>query len=116
MFVVNLAFLDFLMMLKAPFFIYNSFKQGFAAGMLGCRLFAMTGAISGIGAGMTNACIAYDRFTTITRPFDGKITRTKAIIMIMFVWIYALPWTFMPMFEVWGRFVPGILVIYFLLS
>lgn len=107
MFVVNLAFLDFVMMLKAPFFIYNSFKQGFAAGMLGCKLFAGAGSISGIGAGMTNACIAYDRYTTITRPFDGKITRTKALIMILFVWIYTLPWTFMPMFEVWGRFVPG---------
>lgn len=95
------------MMLKAPIFIYNSFQQGFATGMLGCKLFAMTGSISGIGAGMTNACIAYDRFTTITRPFDGKITRTKAFIMIMFVWIYTLPWTFMPMLEVWGRFIPG---------
>lgn len=113
MFVVNLAFFDFIMMLKAPFFIYNSFKQGFASGMLGCKLFAMMGSISGIGAGMTNACIAYDRYTTITRPFDGKVTRTKALIMILFVWIYTLPWTFMPMFEVWGRFVPGIIPIYF---
>lgn len=56
---------------------------------------------------MTNACIAYDRYTTITRPFDGKITRTKAAMMILFVWVYTLPWALLPMFEVWGRYMPG---------
>lgn len=49
------------MMAKAPIFIYNSAMHGFAAGALGCQIFALMGAYSGIGAGMTNACIAYDR-------------------------------------------------------
>ena len=49
------------MMAKAPVFIYNSFNRGFASGALGCQLFAFVGALSGIGAAMTNACIAYDR-------------------------------------------------------
>nr|QWV42642.1 ultraviolet sensitive opsin [Agnesiotis pilosula] len=104
MFVVNLAFCDFMMMLKAPIFIYNSFNHGFAAGGLGCKIFASMGTLSGIGAGMTNACIAYDRYTTITRPFDGKITRTKALIMIIFIWFYTIPWMAMPAFEVWGQY------------
>nr|CAH7757597.1 unnamed protein product [Callosobruchus chinensis] len=107
MFVVNLAFCDFMMMLKAPIFIYNSFHGGFALGMLGCRVFATMGSLSGIGQGMTNACIAYDRFTTITRPFDGKVSRTKALVMILFVWAYTIPWALMPLFEIWGRFGPG---------
>ncbi|KAL1518310.1 hypothetical protein ABEB36_001952 [Hypothenemus hampei] len=106
MFVVNLAFCDFLMMLKAPVFLYNSFHYGFALGHMGCQIFAGMGSLSGIGAGMTNACIAYDRYTTITKPFDGKITRTKALIMILFIWFYTIPWTIMPILEVWGRFVP----------
>ncbi|CAG9763130.1 unnamed protein product [Ceutorhynchus assimilis] len=106
MFVVNLAFCDFIMMLKSPVFLYNSFHYGFAMGHFGCQIFAGMGAMSGIGAGMTNAAIAYDRYTTITRPFDGKLTRTKALLMILFIWFYATPWTVMPLLEVWGRFAP----------
>ena len=71
------------MMAKAPVFIYNSFNRGFASGALGCQIFAFVGALSGIGAAMTNACIAYDRYNTIARPFDGKLTHTKALIMVI---------------------------------
>lgn len=60
-FVINLAFCDFMMMTKAPIFIYNSFNRGYALGHSGCQIFALMGALSGIGAGMTNAFIAYDR-------------------------------------------------------
>lgn len=59
--ILNLAILDFIMMAKAPIFIYNSAMRGFATGAFGCQIFALMGAYSGIGAGMTNACIAYDR-------------------------------------------------------
>nr|QWV42628.1 ultraviolet sensitive opsin 1 [Mordella albosuturalis] len=106
MFVVNLAICDFVMMLKSPIFLYNTFYRGFATGFTGCQIFALMGSFSGIGAGMTNACIAYDRYTTITRPFDGKVTRTKALIMILFVWLYTIPWCIMPLLEVWGKFAP----------
>ncbi|XP_030762437.1 opsin, ultraviolet-sensitive-like [Sitophilus oryzae] len=105
-FVVNLAFCDFLMMLKAPVFLYNSFHFGFASGHLGCQIFAGMGALSGIGAGMTNAAIAYDRYTTITKPFDGKITKMKSIVIVLFIWFYTIPWTVLPVTEMWGRFVP----------
>jgi len=49
------------MMSKIPIFIYNSFNRGFASGVIGCQIFGFVGSISGIGAGITNACIAYDR-------------------------------------------------------
>lgn len=62
MFVVNLAICDFFMMVKAPIFIYNSMNTGFALGHMGCQIFAFIGSLSGIGAGMTNAAIAYDRY------------------------------------------------------
>nr|QWV42723.1 ultraviolet sensitive opsin [Sinodendron cylindricum] len=106
MFVVNLAFCDFIMMLKAPIFIYNSFNRGFAAGKIGCQIFGFVGTISGIGAGMTNACIAYDRYTTITNPLDGKLTTVKALLMITCIWIYTFPWAILPLLEIWGRFAP----------
>lgn len=60
-FVINLAFCDFMMMSKTPIFIYNSFNQGYALGSTGCQVFSLMGALSGIGAAITNACIAYDR-------------------------------------------------------
>lgn len=60
-FVINLALCDFMMMTKTPIFIYNSFHRGYALGSAGCQIFAFVGALSGIGAAMTNACIAYDR-------------------------------------------------------
>ncbi|KAF2904176.1 hypothetical protein ILUMI_01996 [Ignelater luminosus] len=106
MFVVNLAFCDFFMMLKTPLFIYNSFHRGYATGHVGCQIFAFIGSLSGIGAGMANACIAYDRYSTISNPLEGKLTRTKALVMILFVWAYTIPWGILPLFEIWGRFVP----------
>ena len=60
-FVINLAFCDFLMMSKTPIFIYNSFSLGYALGSTGCQIFSLVGALSGIGAAITNAYIAYDR-------------------------------------------------------
>ena len=35
--------------------------RGYALGHTYCQIFAFIGSLSGIGAGMTNACIAYDR-------------------------------------------------------
>nr|ACH56537.1 putative ultraviolet I opsin [Thermonectus marmoratus] len=105
-FIVNLAFCDFVMMAKTPIFIYNSFSRGFAAGHIGCQVFSFAGSLSGIGASMTNACIAYDRYTTIARPFDGKLTRTKALVMVACIWTYTIPWAILPLLEIWGKFVP----------
>nr|ALH22350.1 UV-sensitive opsin [Photuris sp. 2 GJM-2015] len=106
MFVVNLAFCDIIMMLKMPIFVYNSFNRGYALGHIACQIFGFVGSLSGIGAGMTNAFIAYDRYTTISNPLEGKLTRTKALMMIFVIWCYTFPWAVLPMFEFWGRFVP----------
>ncbi|KAK3930061.1 Opsin, ultraviolet-sensitive [Frankliniella fusca] len=105
-FVVNLAMCDFVMMLKTPIFIYNSFKLGFASGPLGCQIFSIMGSFSGIGAGATNAVIAYDRYMTIAKPFGSKMTRGKAIMIIVLVWMWVTPWVVFPTLEIWGRYVP----------
>nr|WCR62298.1 opsin UV [Phauda flammans] len=104
--ILQLAIMDFIMMAKAPIFIYNSAMHGFATGATGCQIFALMGAYSGIGASMTNACIAYDRHSTITRPLDGRLSKGKVLLMMAFVWIYATPWALLPLFKIWGRFVP----------
>ncbi|XP_022919991.2 leukocyte receptor cluster member 8 homolog isoform X2 [Onthophagus taurus] len=105
-FIVNLAFCDFIMMAKSPIFIYNAFNKGFACGIMGCKIFALLGSLSGIAAAMTNACIAYDRYTTISNPLEGKMTRVKALVMVFVVWAYTIPWAVLPFLEIWGRFVP----------
>ncbi|XP_055373514.1 opsin Rh3-like isoform X2 [Condylostylus longicornis] len=105
-FVINLAICDFVMMLKTPVFIYNSFMRGYSLGHFGCQIYGIMGSMTGIGASMTNAFIAYDRYNVITSPLEGKLTKVKAIVMLTFLWIYCIPWTVMPLTEVWGRFVP----------
>lgn len=94
-------------MLKAPIFMYNTLYKGFAAGHIGCQIFAFVGSLSGIGAGMTNAFIAYDRCSTITSPLDKRLTKTKAFLIILFIWSYTIPWAVLPLLEIWSRFVPG---------
>lgn len=60
--VINLALLDFIMMLKTPIFISNSFNEGPLWGHEGCLFFGILGSISGIGSAINNAAIAYDRY------------------------------------------------------
>ncbi|XP_037906577.1 opsin Rh4-like isoform X4 [Hermetia illucens] len=105
-FVLNLAICDFIMMCKTPIFIYNSFHRGFALGKFWCQVFAFVGSLSGIGGGMTNAVIGYDRYNVIARPMDGHLSFKKAIFFVLLIWAYTLPWAILPLTETWGRFVP----------
>ena len=106
MFVLNLAVFDLIMCLKAPIFIYNSFHRGFALGNTWCQIFASIGSYSGIGAGMTNAAIGYDRYNVITKPMNRNMTFTKAVIMNIIIWLYCTPWVVLPLTQFWDRFVP----------
>ncbi|XP_055840461.1 opsin Rh4 isoform X2 [Episyrphus balteatus] len=106
LFVLNLAVFDLIMMLKAPIFIYNSVHHGFALGNTFCQLFASVGSYSGIGAGMTNAFIGWDRFNVIAKPMGGGLTFTKALICNILIWVYCTPWVVFPLTQSWGRFVP----------
>lgn len=62
MLVVNLAILDFIMMVKMPVFIVNSFNEGPIWGKSGCDFYALLGSYSGFGGAVTNAAIAFDRY------------------------------------------------------
>lgn len=35
----------------------------------------------------------------------------KALFIILLIWCYTLPWALFPYFRVWGRYVPGWLLI-----
>jgi r-opsin len=62
MFILNLAFFDFLMLSKMPHLIFNSFVQRMLGYDIGCTIYAAIGSLSGIGGAMTNAAIAFDRY------------------------------------------------------
>ncbi|XP_042888391.1 opsin, ultraviolet-sensitive-like isoform X1 [Penaeus japonicus] len=106
MLIVNLALADFVMMLKTPVFIINSFNEGPVMGMLGCQIYGLMGAYTGPGAACTNAAIAFDRYRTITNPLEGRLTSGQVTAILLFIYAWITPWVFMPFLEIWNRFVP----------
>lgn len=62
MLVVNLAIFDFIMMFDMPMFLVNTYNQSPIGGGTYCDVYAVFGSISGIGAAITNAAIALDRY------------------------------------------------------
>jgi len=106
MLIINLAILDFIMMCKTPVFIVNSFNEGPIYGKLGCDIFGLLGAYNGIGSAMNNSAIAYDRYRSISRPLDGKLSKKTVVAMIVGIWLWATPFSVLPFFQIWGRFVP----------
>ncbi|XP_065334809.1 opsin-3-like [Cloeon dipterum] len=105
-FVANLAVLDLVMMAQLPIFVANSLYQGQVMGKVGCQLFGTLGGIAGMGAAVNNVAIAYDRYRTIAFPLDGRMSMKSALLFVLFIWIWAMPFNLMPAFEVWNRFVP----------
>jgi len=112
MFVVNLAFSDFMMMVSQfPMFVMNCFDGGYwTLGAFACQVHAFTGAIFGLTSLLTLAAIGYDRYCVIVKAFDGgHITSTKAFIIIVLCWGYATAVSIWPFFG-WNSYIPeGIL-------
>nr|BAO73879.1 opsin [Hasarius adansoni] len=107
MFVIGLALADLLMMSKTPVFIYNCFHLGPVFGQLGCDIYGVVGTYSGIGSAFCNAVIAYDRYRVIVHPFSKSgMTKTKAIAILIIVYLYITPFAILPALQIWSRFVP----------
>ncbi|XP_071448172.1 opsin, blue-sensitive [Hetaerina americana] len=105
-FVVNLAIFDALMMSKLPMFVLNSAVEGQIFGKIGCDIYGLIGSYSGMGAAITNAAIAFDRYRTIAFPLDGRLGMKAAIGLVIFTWFWATPFSIMPFFEIWSRYAP----------
>jgi len=43
---------------------------------------------------------------TIAFPLDGRMTMKTALIFVILVWIWAMPFNLMPTFEIWNRYIP----------
>ncbi|CAD7086067.1 unnamed protein product [Hermetia illucens] len=104
--IVNLAIFDFIMMLEMPMFLANSCFERIVGFELGCNIYAALGSVSGIGAAITNAMIAYDRYKAISSPLDGRLNFVQAGLLVWVTWLWTMPFTIFPFANIWGRYVP----------
>ncbi|XP_053674238.1 opsin, ultraviolet-sensitive [Anopheles nili] len=100
--VMNLAVADFIIMMEAPLFIYNSFHQGPALGSVGCTVYALMGAIGGTVAIATLTVISIDRYNVVVYPLNPNrsTTKLKCYFLIAFTWAYGLLFAIMPALEI----------------
>ncbi|GFS48637.1 opsin, ultraviolet-sensitive [Trichonephila inaurata madagascariensis] len=105
--VINLALSDLLMLHKIVIFVYNSFSGGPAAGPFWCTYYGVIGGLSGTSAIMTIAMMAIERYVCVSRPLDpsSRMTRNRALIMVLSVWLYSAVFSFTPLFGL-NRYVP----------
>ncbi|KAK5612388.1 Melanopsin-A [Crenichthys baileyi] len=108
MFIINLAITDLLMCItQSPIFFTTSMHKRWIFGEKGCELYAFCGALFGICSMITLMVIAIDRYFVITHPLTsiGALTRKRALLILMVVWVYSLGWSLPPFFG-WSAYVP----------
>ncbi|XP_075698881.1 melanopsin [Rhinoderma darwinii] len=107
-FIINLAISDFCMSItQAPVFFAASLHKRWIFGEKGCELYAFCGALFGITSMITLMVIAVDRYFVITRPLAsiGVMSKKRAVLILLGVWLYALAWSLPPFFG-WSAYVP----------
>ncbi|KAJ6661607.1 hypothetical protein lerEdw1_013846 [Lerista edwardsae] len=108
MFIINLSVSDFLMSVtQCPVFFTSSLNKRWTFGEKGCELYAFCGALFGIASMITLTVIALDRYFVITRPLTsiGVMSKKKAFLILLGVWLYSLAWSLPPFFG-WSAYVP----------
>lgn len=107
LFVVNLAFSDFLMFFcMGPPMIINCYHGTWTFGPLACELYAAAGSLFGCVSIWSMVMIAMDRYNVIVKGLAGKpLTSGGAMSKIVLIWLFAVVWTAAPFFG-WNRYVP----------
>lgn len=107
MFVVNLAFSDFMMMFTMfPPVVLNGFYGTWIMGPFLCELYGMFGSLFGCVSIWSMTLIAYDRYCVIVKGMARKpLTAASAVIRLLIVWIICGIWALLPLFG-WNRYVP----------
>ncbi|XP_023233036.1 ocellar opsin-like [Centruroides sculpturatus] len=105
--IVNLAFSDFSMMaFMMPTMAANCFAETWILGPFMCEIYGMAGSLFGCVSIWTMVMITLDRYNVIVRGMSATpLTHKKAVVEILFVWIWSIGWTIAPMFG-WNRYVP----------
>ncbi|KAL3876865.1 hypothetical protein ACJMK2_034648 [Sinanodonta woodiana] len=109
MLIINLAISDltFSIVNGFPLFSISSFNKKWIFGQSACEFYGLIGGIFGLMSINTNAAIAIDRYYAIAKPLEvaKNMTRKRAFIMIVIVWILSFGAAFPPIFG-WGRYIP----------
>lgn len=105
-FIINLAIFDLCMAENSLVFLGNSVGGRILGDEFACNVYAFLGGVSGVGAAVSNAMIAFDRYKTISSPIDGRLNSFQVSVLIVVSWFWAIPFNLMPMIGVWGRFIP----------
>ncbi|XP_037660500.1 melanopsin [Choloepus didactylus] len=108
MFIINLAVSDlFMSITQAPVFFISSLYKQWIFGETGCEFYAFCGALFGITSMITLMAISLDRYLVITRPLApvGVVSKRRAALVLLGVWLYALAWSLPPFFG-WSAYVP----------
>ncbi|CAG0883900.1 unnamed protein product [Darwinula stevensoni] len=105
----SLALADFLMMLKSPIFIVQSFHQGPTLGSLGCQVFGAMGSLSGFAAIWSVTAISVHRYLVFEDPFDKRkrFGRIGTAGVIACIWSSSALITVAP-FVGFSRYVPEV--------
>ncbi|XP_034250430.1 opsin-3 [Thrips palmi] len=105
--IVNQVGMDMMMFVNIPWLIVNSVAGHIVGWETGCDVYAFFGAVGGMGSAMNNAIIAFDRYRTIAFPIDGRMSGKQTTALAIFAWLWALPFSILPMVQVLGgKFVP----------
>lgn len=72
-----------------------------------CQFYGFVGGLFGLMSINTLAAISIDRYINIAYPLSAVIymTKRKAVLMILMVWIWSLIWSVPPIFG-WGAYIP----------
>nr|AKG27054.1 opsin [Dugesia japonica] len=109
MFIMSLAIgdLTFSAVNGFPLLTISSFNHRWAWGKLTCEIYGFIGGLFGFISINTMALISLDRYFVIAQPFQTmkSLTIKRAIIMLVFVWLYSLIWSTPPFFG-YGNYVP----------
>ena len=106
---VNLALADLIMNLEAPILIKNSLDCGPKSfTVIGCKLYGLSGGLSGTVAIISISAMAIQRYISISRPFDcGRIINMRnCLIVVLFTWIYGFTFSFMPVIGFLNDYTP----------
>jgi len=107
LFVINLAFSDFLMMATmSPPMVVNCYYETWHFGPRMCEIYAGLGSLFGCVSIWTMTMIAFDRYNVIVKGLSAKpLSSGGAVLRIAGIWLNATIWTVLPLFG-WNRYVP----------
>ncbi|XP_073838743.1 G protein-coupled receptor family protein rhodopsin 7 isoform X2 [Musca autumnalis] len=110
MLVLNLAISDFIIVFKCPLAALNNYMNGPVLGDWGCRMYGFIGGLSGTASIGMLTFIALDRYSVVVNPLNANRINYQTqyyAFSVTFVWIYALIFSSMPMFDIgMSRYVP----------